>query len=167
LTSDNGPTTLSIAKATLTGNATTQDALNMAKQGKLTITIGNVASLVTGDTLAAVLTTAEFYLTVGTNRYDFFPMAVTTSGSSIRITFSLKTPPWRPNWRPSWPTTHPRPRRSAPGSGWSRRTTRWPTTTLPDCSRPRSEFDLPIAAWSPGQSAPENLRDMTDCSEFR
>jgi hypothetical protein len=83
---------LTIRKATLTGNATTQDALNLAKQGQLTITISNVSGLVNNETLACVLKNAEFYITVGANSYVFTPTTVTTSGSSITITYSLKNP---------------------------------------------------------------------------
>jgi len=85
-----GSADFTIKRATLTGNATTQDALNLAKQGQLTITVSNVAGLVNGDTLAAALSGAEFYLTFGATRYVFVPTAVTTSGSSITITYSLK-----------------------------------------------------------------------------
>jgi hypothetical protein len=89
-----GSTDFTISKATLTGNATTQDVLNMAKQGNLTITISNVAGLVNGDTLAAVLSSGHYFITVtdgwGTREYEFLPTTVTTSGSSITITYSLK-----------------------------------------------------------------------------
>ncbi len=61
---------------------TTQDALNMAKQGKLTITISNVAGLVNGDKLALALTGAEFYLTIGANRYVFVPTSAATAVSA-------------------------------------------------------------------------------------
>jgi hypothetical protein len=73
---------LTINRATLIGNATTQDALNMAKQGKLTITISNVAGLVNGNTLALALTGAEFYLTIGANRYVFVPTSAATAVSA-------------------------------------------------------------------------------------
>ena len=82
--------TLTVTRAALTGNATTQDALNMAKQGKLTITISNLAGLQNGDTLATLLSTAEYYITVGTNQYAFVPTTVTTSGDSITICYTLK-----------------------------------------------------------------------------
>ncbi len=84
------PGTLTVTQATLTGNATTQDALNMAKQGLLKITVSNVAGLVNGDTLASFLSTAEYFITVGSNRYEFVPTTVTTSGSGITISYSLK-----------------------------------------------------------------------------
>jgi hypothetical protein len=93
-----GTDVLTIQKATLTGDATTQDALNMAKQGKLQITVSNVAGLVNGESIAAALCHAEFYLVIGRGdignsgfrRFVFVPTAVTTSGSSITITYSLK-----------------------------------------------------------------------------
>jgi hypothetical protein len=84
------PGTLAVTQAILTGNATTQDALNMAKQGKLTITISNVAGLLNGDTLLNFLNTAEYYITVGANKYAFVPTTVTTSGSSITVAYTLK-----------------------------------------------------------------------------
>lgn len=43
-----------------------------------------------GDTLSQFLSTADFYITVGTNRYEFIPTTVTTSGSNITITYSMK-----------------------------------------------------------------------------
>jgi hypothetical protein len=79
-----------IKKATLTGNAMTQDALNMAKQGKLTITVSNVAGLLNGDTLTTFLSTAQYFITIGANQYVFVPTTVTTSGSSITIAYTLK-----------------------------------------------------------------------------
>jgi hypothetical protein len=84
--------TLTVSQAILTGNATTQDALNMAKQGKLTISVSNVSGLLNGDTLATFLSTAEFYITVGENKYVFVPSTVTTSESSITVSYSLKNP---------------------------------------------------------------------------
>ncbi len=79
-----------MSQAILTGNATTQDALNLAKQGKLTITVSNVAGLLNGDTLANFLSTAEYYITVGLNKCVFVPTSVATSGSSITVAYSLK-----------------------------------------------------------------------------
>lgn len=84
--------TLTVSRAILTGNATTQDALNMAKQGKLTISVSNVSGLLNGDTLTTFLSTAEFYITVGENKYVFVPSTVTTSESSITVSYSLKNP---------------------------------------------------------------------------
>jgi hypothetical protein len=84
------PGTLTVTQATITGNATTQDALNMAKQGKLTITISNVAGLLNGDTLLDFLSTAEYYITVGANKYAFVPTTVTTLGSNITVAYTLK-----------------------------------------------------------------------------
>ncbi len=86
----NGSVAISIARALLTGDAVTQDALNMAKQGNLTITISNLSGLTSGDTLANFLNTAEYYLTVGNNRYVFVPTTVTTSGNRITVSYSLK-----------------------------------------------------------------------------
>jgi hypothetical protein len=83
-------TTVMVAKATLTGDAATQDALNMAKQGKLNITVSNVSGLLNGDTLTTFLSTAEYFITVGANRYVFVPTAVTPSGSRITIAYTMK-----------------------------------------------------------------------------
>jgi hypothetical protein len=79
-----------IGLATLTGNATAQDAWNLAKQGKLNITISNVSGLLNGDTLSGFLTTAHYFITVGTAKYEFVPTTVTTSGTSISISYTLK-----------------------------------------------------------------------------
>ncbi len=84
--------TLTVTQAILTGNATTQDALNMAKQGKLTIGVSNISGLLNGDTLTTFLSTAEYFITVGQNKYVFVPSTVTTSGSSITVSYSLKNP---------------------------------------------------------------------------
>ena len=63
--------------------------LNLA-QGKVTITVSNVSGLASGDTFAFFLSTAHYYITVGTIRYEFVPTTVTTSGSSITIAYTLK-----------------------------------------------------------------------------
>lgn len=81
---------LSVTRATLTGDATTQDALNMAKQGMLTITVSNIAGLLNGDTLTTFLSTAQYYITVRTNKYVFVPTTVTTAGGRITIAYTLK-----------------------------------------------------------------------------
>jgi len=86
----NGSVAISIARAMLTGDAVTQDALNMAKQGKLTITISNLSGLANGDTLVNFLNTAEYYITVGNNRYVFVPTTMTTSDNRITVNYSLK-----------------------------------------------------------------------------
>jgi hypothetical protein len=83
-----------VTQKTLTGDATTQDALNMAKQGLLTNTVSNVSGLVNGDTLATFLSTAHYFIKItdqlGTREYEFVPTSVTTSGSSITINHTLK-----------------------------------------------------------------------------
>lgn len=78
-----------IGLATLTGSATAQDAWNLAKQGKLNITVSNISGLAAGDTLGSFLTTAHYFITIGTARYEFVPTTVTTSGSSISISYTL------------------------------------------------------------------------------
>lgn len=64
--------------------------LNMAKQGKLNITVSNVSGFLNGDTLINFLCTAEYYITIGTTKYAFVPTTVTTSGNSITIAYTLK-----------------------------------------------------------------------------
>jgi parallel beta-helix repeat protein len=85
-----GSADFTISKATLTGDAATQDALNMAKQGKLTITVSNVSGLLNGDTLITFLSTAEYSITVGANKYVFVPTTVTISGTGITVAYTLK-----------------------------------------------------------------------------
>jgi hypothetical protein len=84
------PGTLTVTKATLTGQASTQDALNMAKQGKLIITISNLDGFLNGDSLADFLSTARFYLTIGANKYEFVPTATVAVDGSLILTYSLK-----------------------------------------------------------------------------
>jgi hypothetical protein len=84
--------TLTVSQAILTGNATTQDALNMAKQGKLTISVSNVSGLLNGDTLATFLSTAEFYITVGENKYVFVPFDCDDLGEQYHSKLQLEKP---------------------------------------------------------------------------
>jgi hypothetical protein len=62
----------------------------MAKQGKLIITLSNISGLVRGDTLATFLSTAQYYITIGSSQYVFVPTTVTTSGTSITVSYTLK-----------------------------------------------------------------------------
>jgi hypothetical protein len=87
--SSSGSADYTISKAALTGNATTQHTLNLA-QGGLAVTISDVSGLANGDTLATFLSTAHYYITVGTIRYEFVPTTVTTSESSITIGYTLR-----------------------------------------------------------------------------
>jgi streptogramin lyase len=73
----------------VSGDVTTQAALNIAKRGNFNITISNITGLASGD-LAAALSGAQFYLTVGGNLYAFDPTMVTISGSNVTITTQLK-----------------------------------------------------------------------------
>src|SRR5206468_10102307 len=63
----------SIGKATLTGLATTQSALNIAKQGVLVFSLNSVAGMVDGDTLVSLLSSMSFTLKIGVNTYAFAP----------------------------------------------------------------------------------------------
>jgi hypothetical protein len=91
-----GSADFTISRATLTGNATTQNTLNLAKQGQISITVSNVTGLVGTDKLSDALSGATFYLTIGTDLFAFTPASVTTSGNSITITYSLKNPGQQP-----------------------------------------------------------------------
>ncbi len=78
--------TLQILHATLSGDATTQDALNMAKQGKLNITISNLSGFANGENAGVFLAGSSFWITVAGQKYAFVPSTVTKlSNSSIAI----------------------------------------------------------------------------------
>jgi len=82
---------LEITHATLTGDATTQDALNLAKQGLLKITVSNIIGFVNGENSDVFLSSATFWITIGGTKYEFVPTSVTKlSDSSISISYKLK-----------------------------------------------------------------------------
>jgi hypothetical protein len=84
-------TTVTVTQATLTGDAATQDALNMAKQGKLNITVTNIEGFVNGENAEVFLTNASFWIVIDSLKYEFVPTSVTKlSDSSIAISYSLK-----------------------------------------------------------------------------
>ena len=87
----------SIGKATLTGLATTQSALNIAKQGVLVFSLNSVTGMVNGDTLVSLLSSMSFTLKIGVNTYAFAPsVAIDTHGDgdasndTVVVTYSLK-----------------------------------------------------------------------------
>ncbi len=89
--------TNTIAKATLTGLATTQSALNIAKQGALVFSLNSITGLVNGDTLISLLSSMSFTLKVGESTYEFAPsVAIDTHGDAnasndtVVVTYSLK-----------------------------------------------------------------------------
>jgi hypothetical protein len=89
--------TISIAKATLTGLATTQSALNIAKQGALVFSLNSVTGMVNGDTLVSLLSSMKFTLKIGEKIYEFAPsVAIDTHGDgdasndTVVVTYSLK-----------------------------------------------------------------------------
>ena len=89
---DSAPATFIIAKAALSGIATTQDALNIAKQGSLTIDVNSIIGLQGTDTLVSVFSSAIFSLTIGTNTYNFAPtVTVDAATQSIHVTYTLKS----------------------------------------------------------------------------
>ena len=95
------PTTASgaghITRATLTGLATTQSALNIAKQGALVFSLDSITGMVDGDTVVSLLSSMSFTLTIGANTYAFAPsVAIDTHGDlnpsndTVVVTYSLK-----------------------------------------------------------------------------
>ena len=83
--------------ATLTGLATTQSALNIAKQGALVFSLNSVTGMVNGDTLVSLLSSMSFTLKIGGNIYAFAPsVAIDTHGDgdasndTVVVTYSLK-----------------------------------------------------------------------------
>lgn len=82
---------LTITRAMLTGDATTQNALNMAKQGMLNITVANIQGFVNGENADVFLTNASFWITIDDVKYEFVPTSVKKlSDSSISISYRLK-----------------------------------------------------------------------------
>jgi hypothetical protein len=82
---------LEITHAILTGDATTQDALNMAKQGLLEITVTNIEGFVNGENSDVFLSSATFWITIEGTKYEFEPTSVTKlSDTSISISYKLK-----------------------------------------------------------------------------
>jgi hypothetical protein len=86
-----------VNKATLAGLATTQDALNIAKQGSLTFALNNITGLQNGDTLASILGEMAFTLKIGENIYSFAPsVSIDTHGDAdpsndtVNVAYSLK-----------------------------------------------------------------------------
>jgi hypothetical protein len=90
-TGSNASATMIIRKATLTGFASTQSALNIAKQGALVFTLSNITGLQGTDLLATALSTAFFTLKIGANTYSFAPsVSLNTSTNTVTVTYSLK-----------------------------------------------------------------------------
>ncbi|HEV8328244.1 MAG TPA: hypothetical protein VGQ08_12245, partial [Nitrospiraceae bacterium] len=92
-----GDAAIEIGKATLTGLATTQSALNIAKQGALVFSLNSVTGMVDGDTLVSLLSSMSFTLKIGGCTYEFAPsVAIDTHGDgdasndTVVVTYSLK-----------------------------------------------------------------------------
>ena len=69
----------------MTGLATTQSALNIAKQGALVFSLNSVTGMVNGDTLVSLLSSMSFTLKIGVNTYAFAPsVAIDTHGDGGR-----------------------------------------------------------------------------------
>jgi len=82
---------LEITHAILTGDATTQDALNMAKQGLLEVTVTSIEGFVNGENSDVFLSSATFWITIEGTKYEFEPTSVTKlSDTSISISYKLK-----------------------------------------------------------------------------
>lgn len=80
-----------VTRAILTGNATSQDALNMAKQGELHITVKDIHGFVNNESVDVFLSNASFWISVAGKRYEFMPTSLTKlSDSSIAISYVLK-----------------------------------------------------------------------------
>jgi hypothetical protein len=95
------PTTASgaghITRATLTGVATTQSALNIAKQGSLVFSLDSITGMVDGDTVVSLLSSMSFTLKIGANTYAFAPSVtidthgdLNASNDTVVVTYSLK-----------------------------------------------------------------------------
>ena len=82
---------LKITHAILSGDATTQDALNLAKQGLFQITVANIEGFVNGENSDVFLTAATFWITIEGTKYEFEPTSVEKlSDSGISISYKLK-----------------------------------------------------------------------------
>lgn len=93
-----GSVAITINKATLGGIATTQSALNIAKQGSLTFALNNITGLQGSDSLVDVLSSASFTLKIGVSCYEFAPsVSIDTHGDldasndTVLVTYSLKS----------------------------------------------------------------------------
>ena len=83
--------TFTIGKVKLTGIASTQNALNIAKQGSMVVDINSISGLVGTDTLASVFGAMAFRLEIGSNTYDFQPTVSVISSGQVLVTYSLKS----------------------------------------------------------------------------
>jgi hypothetical protein len=83
--------TLTVNKATLIGIATTQDALNIAKQGSLVINISSIDGLKGADTVVDVFTHADFILRIGGHTYEYDPtVRVDSLTNTVYVTYTLR-----------------------------------------------------------------------------
>jgi hypothetical protein len=92
-------TVMVVNKAALSGFATTQDALNIAKQGSLSFALNNITGLIGTDTVIGVFSQASFTLRFGTtgHTYTFQPtVTIDTHGDgdmandTVILNYSLK-----------------------------------------------------------------------------
>lgn len=91
-----GTATINIIKATLSGFAATQSALNIAKQGALTFNISNISGLVNGESLATALAGVQVTLKMakaggGTNTYTFQPTVTVNLDGTVSVTYNMKS----------------------------------------------------------------------------
>jgi hypothetical protein len=92
-------TVVTVNKAALSGIATTQDALNIAKQGALSFALNNITGLIGTDTVIGVFSQASFTLRFGSTgrTYTFQPtVTIDTHGDAdlandtVILAYSLK-----------------------------------------------------------------------------
>jgi uncharacterized delta-60 repeat protein len=79
-----------IERATLTGMATTQNALNIAKQGYMNVNISGITGFVGSDTIASVFGSMTFQLTIGANVYTFQPIVTVVSSTEVHLAYTLR-----------------------------------------------------------------------------
>jgi uncharacterized delta-60 repeat protein len=85
-----GTVTDVITQASLTGFATTQDALNIAKQGYMNINMSGITGFVGPDTIASVFGSMTFQLTIGANVYTFQPTVTVVSSTEVHLAYTLR-----------------------------------------------------------------------------
>jgi uncharacterized delta-60 repeat protein len=85
-----GTVTDVITQATLAGFATTQNALNIAKQGYMNVNISGITGFVGSDTIASVFGSMTFQLTIGANVYTFQPIVTVVSSTEVHLAYTLR-----------------------------------------------------------------------------
>jgi hypothetical protein len=70
--------------------ATTQNALNIAKQGYMNVNISGITGFVGSDTIASVFGSMTFQLTIGANVYTFQPIVTVVSSTEVHLAYTLR-----------------------------------------------------------------------------